>query len=301
MRKLHRLVPVALALILGLLTSSCSVLVRPRAILRHDKPATSGQSLLVATKDELNGRIAQIYDAINSFQATVDMTPSVGSVYKGRITDIKDIRAFVLFRKPDDIHIIGYTPVIRTKAFDMVSNGSDFRLYVSPSNLFVEGSNDAPATSANKLENLRPEAFLSSMLIRPADAAREVPALIDLTDEDNAYYTLHFLRKGPGGEILPLFSRSVWFDRLDLTIVRQFVYDDAGNIVSDTRYAKWQNYEGVQFPSHIDINRPIDGYGVVMDLEKMQMNRPLETDQFVLTQPEGSRLQTIGNPKRGTP
>ena len=301
MRKLHRHGPAALALTLASLTSSCSVFLRPRTILRHNKPATQAQTLLVATKDELNGRIAQIYGAINSFQATVDMTPSVGSVYKGRITEIKDVRAFVMFRKPDEIHIIGYTPVIRTKAFDMVSNGSDFRLYVSQTNLFVEGSNDAPATSKNKLENLRPDAFLSSMLIRPADAALEVPVLADLTDEDNAYYVLSYLRKGPGGEVLPLYSRSVWFDRLDLSIVRQIVYNNSAAIVSDTRYAKWDDYDGIRFPAHIDINRPIDEYGVVLDLEKMQMNKPIETEQFVLTQPEGSRLQTIGNPKRSTP
>jgi hypothetical protein len=294
MRKLHRHVPVALALIVASLSSSCGLLVRPRTILRHGKPATQAQTLLVATRDELNSRIGRMYGAINSFQATVDMTPSVGSVYKGQITEIKDVRAFVLFRTPDDIHIIGYTPVIRTKAFDMVSNGSDFRLYVSQSNLFVEGANNAPATSKNKIENLRPEAFLSSMLVRPADPATETTFLEDQTDEDNALYLLQFVRKGGNGEIVA--SRSVWFDRLDLSIVRQIVYDSAGAIVSDTRYAKWQPYEGVLFPAHIDINRSLDGYGVVMDLEQMQMNKAITPDQFVLVQPEGSKLQVIGDP-----
>jgi hypothetical protein len=298
MRKLRRQVPVALALIVASLSSSCSLFLRPRSILRHGKPATQAQTLLVATRDELNARIGRMYGAINSFQATVDMTPSVGSVYKGQITEIKDVRAFVLFRKPDDIHIIGYTPVIRTKAFDMVSNGSDFRLYVSESNLFVQGANDAPATSKNKIENLRPDAFLSSMLVRPADPAIEVPILSDQTDEDNALYILYFLRKGPGGEILPFFTRSVWFDRLDLSIVRQMVFDTDANIVSDTRYAKWQPYDGVLFPAHIDINRWKDGYGVVMDLEQIQMNKALTNDQFALAQPEGTKLQNIGDQKR---
>ncbi len=38
------------------------------------------------------------------------MTPSVGSVYTGHITEITDVHAYVLFRKPADIRIIGQVP-----------------------------------------------------------------------------------------------------------------------------------------------------------------------------------------------
>jgi hypothetical protein len=191
-------------------------------------------------------------------------------------------------------------PVVRTKLFDMVSNGATFKFHLSTKNLFVEGANNAPAVSKNKIENLRPDAFFSSMLIRPADNATETPTLIDQTDEDNALYILHFLRKGPNGEIQPSINRSVWFDRLDLSIVRQIVFDGEGAIASDTRYAKWQKYGDAMFPSHIDLNRPKDGYGVVMDVIDMKMNKPLTDDQFALTQPEGTQLQVIGAPPSGT-
>ena len=61
-----------------------------RVIFRHGKKVTPGcgSRLLTATRDELNTRIANLYNAINSFQATVDMTPSVGSVYTGHIKEI---------------------------------------------------------------------------------------------------------------------------------------------------------------------------------------------------------------------
>jgi outer membrane lipoprotein-sorting protein len=299
MRKLHRHIPVAGALILASLSSSCGFLTKTRVIYRHGKPVSSTQPLMEATRDDLNNRIARMYNAINSFQATVDMTPSEGSVYKGRITEVKDILAYVLYRKPSLIRIIGLYPVVRTKLFDMVSNGVDFKFHLSTKNLFVEGANKAPAVSKNKIENLRPDAFFSSMLIRPADDATEAPTLIDQTDEDNALYILYFLRKGPGGQIQPSIARSVWFDRLDLSIVRQIVYDNEGAIASDTRYAKWQKYGDALFPSHIDLNRPKDGYGVVMDVVDMKMNIPLTDDQFALTQPEGTQLQVIGPPPAG--
>lgn len=290
MRDLRRLAPATLALSLGLLSVSCR-LITHRTIKRNGKIATPAQILVTATRDDLLARIARIYEPIQSFQATVDMTPSVGSVYKGQITEIHDVHAYVLFRKPAEIRIIGQLPVVGTRAFDMVSDGQYFRLFVVSKNLFVEGSNSAPATSKNTLENLRPSAFLSSMLIRPAEPD-EHPFLEDQTDEENAIYILQLIHLAPDGT--PSASRSIWFDRLDLSITRQIVYDPAGEIVSDTRYAKWQSFNGVSFPAHIDINRNKDGYGVVMDITQMQMNTPLTPDKFVLNKPEGAQLQIIG-------
>jgi outer membrane lipoprotein-sorting protein len=295
MPKLHRQVPVALALILGIASSSC--LYTKRVILRHGKKvtATTAPALRTATRDELNVRIASFYNAINSFEATFDMTPSVGSVYTGSITEIKDVLAYVHFRKPASIFILGKYPVMRNTAFTMVSDGTDFKVFLNLKNLFETGANSAPRDSKNKLENLRPEDFLSSMLIQPADPSTETNFRLDFVDEDNALYILYFFRKAPNGD--PIIARGVWFDRIDLNIVRQTVYDESGALVSDTRYSKWQQYNGVMFPSHIDINRPKDEYGVVLDLNDMQMNVSLSDDQFVLNQPPDAQLRVIGAPK----
>lgn len=286
MPKPHRHVPVALALILGFLTSSC--LYTKRVILRHGKKVTAATApkLLTATRDELNARIAALYD-IHSFQMTADLTPSLGSVYTGEITEFKDVTAFILFRKPAEIRIIGKYPVVGSTAFDMVSDGADFKLWLPHYNLFEIGANSAPRTSKNKFENLRPDDFLSSILIRPLDPATETDASIDLVDEEQALYVLFFLRNGQ-----PV--RSVWFDRTDnLNVVRQIDWNEAGEQVSDTRYSTWTLYDGVKFPAHIDINRPKDGYGVALQVQAMKMNPDLD-DKFVLTQPEGSQLRELG-------
>jgi outer membrane lipoprotein-sorting protein len=295
MPKLHRHVPVALAIILGLASSSC--LYTKRVILRHGKKvtATTAPALRTAARDELNLRIAGFYNAINSFEAKFDMTPSIGSVYTGSITEIKDVRATVRFRKPASIFILGQYPVMRNTAFTMVSDGTDFKVFLNLKNLFEAGANAAPRDSKNKLENLRPEDFLSSMLIQPADPPAETTFRLDFVDEDNADYILYFFRKAPNGD--PIIARGVWFDRIDLNIVRQTVYDESGALVSDTRYSKWQPYNGVMFPAHIDINRPRDEYGVVLDLIDMQMNVNLGDDKFVLNQPPDAQLRIIGAPK----
>ena len=295
MPKPHRHVPVVLALFLGLTSSSC--LYTKRVILRHGKKvtATTAPTLMTATRDELSARIASFYNAINSFQATVDMTPSIGSVYTGSITEIKDVTAAVRFRKPSTILILGKYPVMGNTAFTMVSDGTDFKVFLNSRNLFETGANSAPRTSKNKLENLRPEDFLDSMLIQPADPSTETASRLDFVDEDNALYIYLISRKGPNGDPIPV--RWVWFDRIDLSIVRQTVYDESGALVSDTRYSKWQLYNGVMFPAHIDINRPKDEYGVVLDLIDMQMNVNLGDDKFVLNQPPDSQLKVIGAPK----
>jgi hypothetical protein len=279
-----------------------NLLTRPRAFTRGGKavpPGTAPPPEMTATLEDLNSRITNLYNAINSFQAKIQMTPSVGSVYKGKINEsIVDVRSFVLFRKPDSIRIQGQAPVVGTTVFDMASDGITFKVSIPDKNLFVIGAdNEPPVSSKNTLENLRPEAFLSAMLIRPVDPATEKAFLEDDTDEDTALYKVHFLRTGADGN--PVLARSVWFDRLNLSIVRQKAFNEHGEIVSDTRYMKWQQYNAVMFPSHIDLNRPVDAYGVTMDILEMQMNKALTDDQFVLNQPEGSTLRRIGASQTG--
>ena len=99
------------------------------------------------------------------------MVPALGTAEKSKITEYKDVRAYILFRKPADIRLIGLYPVVRNKAFDMVSNGTDFKLYVPATNRFLVGTNEIEQPSTNKLENLRPQHFLDAMMVRPVDPA----------------------------------------------------------------------------------------------------------------------------------
>ncbi len=221
----------------------------------------------------------------------MDMTPSLGSVYKGEITEFAGVRGFVLFRQPDEMRIIGLDPVIHTRAFDMVSMGPEFKVYLPSKNRFVEGRNDAPATSTNKMENLRPIAFLQALMIHPPDPATETAVLEDDTDEEHALYILLILNTQNNRTVL---ARSVTFDRQTLEIVRQKIFNAAAVTISDTRYSAWKIFGGISFPSSIDINRPQDGYGVVMTVTKMQMNLDLPADKFELARPEGTQLQVIG-------
>jgi outer membrane lipoprotein-sorting protein len=263
-------------------------LVRRRTIVQ--KGAKRSQALLVATRDILVQTLARQYEAIKDFNATVDMVPALGSAEKRKITEYKDVRAFVLYRAPSDIRLIGLYPVVRSKAFDMVSNGIDFKLYIPAQSRFITGRNEIQQLSKNKIENLRPQHFLEALMIRPVEATDKL-LLENFTDEDNAFYILQIVREN--GSDLQL-KRTVWFNRVDLLLARELVFDEIGNILTDARYSEWKAYDNVRFPKHVEINRPHDEYGVVMDVVKMDINKGVSDDKFVLDQPEGTKLQVLG-------
>ena len=287
---LFRRVPAAILLLCLIPLGLSSCLARRRAFARTGGKPT--QPLLVADRSLLVDIIARQYAAIRDFNATVDMVPALGSAEKSKITEYKDVRAFILFRKPGNIRLIGLYPVVRNTAFDMVSDGTSFKLYVPGRNRFLVGRNEIDQPSQNKLENLRPQHFLEALLVRPIDADRDKLLLENFTDEDNAFYVLHVVHVNGGGQLQ--LERTIWFNRYNLTMARQLILDTAGNILTDARYTEWRPYNNVSFPKHIEINRPHDEYAVVIDIVKMDINKGVSDDKFVLEQPEGTTLQVVG-------
>jgi hypothetical protein len=283
-------VPLSLLLPATLLLTSTGCVSRQRAITR--KGAGPSVTLQVATRTALLESIARQYAAVRDFNATVDMVPALGSAEKSKITEYKDVRAYILYRGPEEIRLVGLYPVVRNKAFDMVSDGIQFKLYLPVQGRFIQGRNDFVQNSKNKLENLRPQHFLEALMVRPVDTA-EKTLIENFTDEANAYYILHTVREVMGELRL---NRTIWFNRLDLRLERQMSFDDSGNMLTDARYSGWKTYDNVPFPQHIEINRPRDEYGVVIDLVKMDINKGVTDDKFVLDQPEGTKLQILGQP-----
>jgi hypothetical protein len=283
-------VPLRLAVVCLLAWSCTSCIARRRVIAR--KGGSNSQPLLVSDRQSLLDSIVRQYEAVQDFSASVDMVPALGTTEKNKITEYKDIRAYIRFRRPADIRLVGTYPVLRTTAFDMVSNGVDFKLHIPGRNRFIVGRNEIEQLSQNKLENLRPQHFLDALMVRPVDLATEKVLLMNLTDEDNAFYIIPVVHQNGDGQLQ--LSRSIWFNRYNLTIARQFIFDSNGNILTDARYSDWKRYDNVPFPKHIEINRPRDEYAVVIDVVKMDMNTGIPSERFALEQPEGTVRQVVG-------
>jgi len=288
-------VAVMLCCVTSMGLSSCVV---KRRLITRAGAKTSQPVLLTARAPELVERVAEQFDAIHDLNITVDMTPALGTTEKSRLTEYKDVRGYILFRKPSWIRIIGLYPVVRNTAFDMVSDGLDFKLYVPAQNRFLVGRNTVEKPSTVKLENLRPQHFVEALLVRPLDPSEKV-VLENYTDEDNAFYILHVVHEDGGGQLV--LTRTIWFNRVDLRLARQILLDADGNILTDARYSNWREFDNVPFPGHIEINRPFDEYAVVIDVQKLDINKGVTDDKFVLQQPEGTKLETLGQARIAAP
>jgi hypothetical protein len=255
-----------------------------------------------ASQSALIDSIDQQGQKIQSLQATVDIDTSVGGAKKGHVTDYKEIRGYVLARKPAMLHMIGLLPIVRTTAFDMVSDGEQFKLWIPPRNRFVEGRNDVPTRNSDQpMESIRPQDIYDALLIRPIDEH-------DIAVLENGYEILHdnkghrvyqedyelvVIRKRANGWGL---SRKIVFSRTDLQPHRQYIYDEQGKVATDARYAEYKDFDGVSFPSRIEIYRPQEEYDITLNMLKIEMNKPLRDDQFALQQPPGAEVVHLDNP-----
>src|ERR1700688_1353258 len=163
----------ALALLLAVLpTAGCVLRTRPVEETYSKTP------LQESTQMGLIGAINQQAQKIQSLKATVDIDTSAGGAKKGQVTDYKEIRGYVLARKPQMLHMIGLLPIVRTTAFDMVSNGEEFKLWIPPKNRFVVGRNDVQTHDADQpRESIRPQDIYDALLVRPIDPEHEIAVL----------------------------------------------------------------------------------------------------------------------------
>jgi hypothetical protein len=283
----------ALTLLLAVLPAT-GCLFRTRPVEETYSKAPLRESSQSGLIDSIN----QQAEKIRSLQATVDIDTSAGGVKKGHVTDYKEIRGYVLARKPAMLHMIGLLPIVRTTAFDMVSNGDEFKLWIPPKNRFVVGRNDVQTHNADQpMESIRPQDIYDALLIRHIDPEHEI-AVLEHSEEIlhdakghrvlQEDYELIVIRKK--GENEGMLSRKIVFSRTDLQPHRQYIYDDQGKLVTDARYAGYKDFDGINFPSRIEIKRPQEEYDITLNMLKLEINKPLRDDQFALEQPPGAEV-----------
>jgi outer membrane lipoprotein-sorting protein len=267
----------------------------------------SNRPLKTASQKQLIDYVNTQAAKIQSMQATVDLDASAGDIKNGRITDYKEIRGYVLARKPSMLRMKGLLPVVRNTAFDMVSNGQSFKVSIPPKNKFYTGSNNADNYDPEKrLENMRPQ-YIYDALLLPEISKDEIAVL------ENGYetvldsrkhrveqpnYELAVIRKGPQGWYL---SRRIEFSRTDLLPYRQRIYDQQGNVETDVHYQNYKDFDGTTFPNTIGIERPRESYDITLNMVKLEINKPLTDDQFVLEQPAGTEVVHLDQQASATP
>jgi outer membrane lipoprotein-sorting protein len=255
----------------------------------------SDRPLKTATQLELIDYINTQAARIQSMQATVDIDASAVDLKSHTATDYKEIRGYVLVRKPAMLRMKGLLPLVRNTAFDMVSDGQEFKLWIPPQNKFVLGSNNAENYRADKrLENMRPQYIYDALLLPEighddAVLENEYETVLDSKRHrvEQPNYSVLVIRRGPQGAYL---SRKIDFSRIDLLPYRQRIYDQGGNVATDVHYLDYKDFGGTTFPNTIKIERPRENYDITLSIVKLEINKTLTNDQFVLEQPPGADL-----------
>jgi len=269
--------------------TTLALLILPGCAVRQRQPLPPSTLVAVwqeATLEELLEKIRTEQEAVQTLQATIEIEPSVTSLQRGEIVQYRDIRAFLLIRRPAYLRMIGQYPVMRTTAFDLSSDGEDFQLYVPSKNRFIIGKSRGEGHSESALENLRPQHVLDALLWEAPAAGQEQAVLEAASERERKYYIVHILRSMPEGRLR--LARKLWFERQGLTLERLQIFDEEGEEVTDARYSDYGEFSGMSYPQKITMDRPQDNYGLALTFSKLEFNQPIETEKFHLEQPPGT-------------
>src|SRR5271166_1736066 len=281
--------------LLALLLGETGCLFRTRIV----EPSTSTAKLQTATKQELLDRINQQALGLKTLNATVNIDTSVGGEKKGKVTDYQEIRGYIVVRKPDMLRMIGLFPLVRNTAFDMVSDGSRFKLSIPAKSKFYVGSAEVTHPSSNTLENLRPQVIYNALLLPQisndeiAVFENDTETVVDLKIKKPAEqpdYVINIIRRAGNDWYI---DRKIIFERVKLTPHRQIIFNPKGEVVTQATYQVYKEVDGVSFPYVIEIERPQEEYTIRLTVEKLTINEPLRDDQFALQQPPGSQLVNL--------
>jgi outer membrane lipoprotein-sorting protein len=255
-----------------------------------------------ATLDQLLKQLSTDYNAVKSLTATVDITASVGSEHKGEVKDYPTFAGYIVLRKPTDLHIQMLVPVVRSRALEMVSNGTEFKLYVPPQNKAFTGKDEEPATiSPNGLYNLRPYIIRDALVIPPLQQDEEValvegsrilpPASGRKGTFEEPDYDLTIVRHKSGQVVETL--RVIHISRVTMRPYEQDIYDHSGRVVTIVTYDGYKHFGDQIFPMTITIRRPLDEYSLKIDFSKVIFNDDVDDQSFELNIPDTVPVQKM--------
>lgn len=231
--------------------------------------------------------------AVRTLHATVRLKAETGSAFAGVIKEYRQISAIVLARQPASIRVVGQAPVVGSDIFDMVSDGTTFRMYVPSKKRFLVGPARLEQAGKKAIENLRPQPIFDALLW-PKLGPEETVVLEQEFEEQppERDYVLTVLRRLAGGLEI---DRRIWFDRSDLEVSRIEIFGPGGRLESDIRYGAWSAGEGEPaFPRRIVLRRPNEDYRLEIDVTRLTLNRAIPPERFELAQPAGSKLVKVG-------
>jgi hypothetical protein len=253
-----------------------------------------------ATFEELLS-IARSNDKIESLISNrLRVTLTQGKRESGILNKYRTAPGYIFLKRPDSLYLNIQNSITKSAIFELVSQGDEFKAWDSRDNKLYTGKNSARIlVPANSPENRefdlpeRPPHIFDAIL--PKSINTDSPGirvgLEEQSGQEARYYILDFSQDD--GAHKSHMLRKIWIERTGLTVARQQLYDEEGKIVGDTQYSNIAPIDGFSFPRTIDMDRPLDGYSLKLELEELRINSDIDNDSFAIKRPGAENVPLL--------
>ena len=256
-----------------------------------------------ASFDALLDLIRNYDEIVSLVSSEIVVTLTTGKIESGQLDKYRSAPGYILLKRPDSLRLVLQAPVTKTSILDLTSEGDNFNVWIPLDNRYFTGRNSAGelyAEDAPDVPDIPPirathifEAIFPQSI--PLDAPDELVSLWEASDEDTRYYILATYSKGETNRIHII--RKIWIERFGLTVARQQVYQDDGQVVSEIKYSNAIRVNGLPLPDKIHIDRPLDDYSLDIGFKKWSINPELRDNAF--TMPPPPKAQIINLKEKG--
>jgi len=285
----------AAGLAVGLLLSGCIV---------RKTPVPRNQRLLPAQTrsfSEILQILAERSKAVKTLRAVnVVFQPSAGARKKNELTEVRAIDGYLLVNRPDGIHIHLNVPLLKTTLADMVSDGSDYKVWSPLNNNFYVGKADEPIQISKLDLELPPPKDIANAIFVDISPYLNNPAKYKLfqteaVEGQHSYYVMRVVDV-EDTSIEAHALEEIWIDRTNMEIARQVKYGKEGVLLTNTDFSGYPTSGEILFPKVVQIHRPVEDVNLTIKFDRAEPNVDLPAEGFQLTQPDGSELIRMPGP-----
>lgn len=248
--------------------------------------------------DELLAAYNAQADGVESVQASVLVRGQSGAEYRVKPHGAQSLPALLSFQAPAHLRLTGAVPFSGRRSFDLASDGRELRMLVpdGKSMRFLVGPADAPATSKNPRENLRPGPLIDALHWTRATALQ-----LGVAHSEGGHRILGVELATARGEHAR--SARVDFDLASGTVAGITMLDGARHVVLDFRSSDWRTVLGsggregsVCFARRMELTEPRQDLHVELKIATLRVNVPIPPTQFRLLPPRGIPVTRLNLP-----
>ena len=193
--------------------------------------------------------------------------------------------AKLAYRKPDllKVEVKGFLGVT---VANVSMKGDTIRVYYPMSNFLVQGR--PTAENFELMTGIRLDVGdLESVILGEAGLAQEaLDSLVDFHVEGREY-VLSFRWDGR--------AHTHWVDPNRLMVTRSDFFDDQGRLEMRYGYMNYEEFDGLQLPTKIEIRKGTEHHRVLLTLEEGKVNRGISDDRFHLNVPANVERIELSN------